>query len=535
MLKKITLYSFLCFSLHFTLSAQEMPIGFLDLDGHARSLQLLSKIDSSISFFIRPSHYNLGFASSRRNKQPMTDAWMGIDTMMPRSTRFSFFKQKGVIQLLPAMMRVKFNSHHPYGWNDEAMRAAKGLQTSFSTGMFAQLGPLSVQVQPEWYQGGNPNFQHNAAFGAPTSGAYSKLLPGNSNLLLHAGPMAAGISTQSIWWGPGQFSSLILSNNATPFTHLTFHTTRPVKTPVGHFEWQLVLARLDEDSAKGGLYENFHLKPAVLTEDSRYYNAVSITYQPRFLKHFYIGASRAFQIYSRDLDEINADFFNKYLVALNPGFKKSSIQDQGRRGDQQASVFARWVFPKAHGEFYFEYGQNDHKANYRDYAINIQAGAAYIVGFKKLFPLKQKRFIEMAGELTQMAQSTDWVLRNTGNWYVHWQMYQGMTNDRQTIGAGSGQGNNVQSVKLNWVNGIQKLGVVFQRIQHDPKALAGGSILLLRPVFWNEYAYGIYGRYAYKRFVGSLDMHVTTTRNYAWEKGMSRTNFYSMLNIAYIW
>lgn len=535
MIKKIHFTLFFFNLTYLSSIAQEMPIGFLDLDGHARSLQLLSKVDSNFSFFVRPSNYNFGFDRTKKSKTTMTDAWMGIDTMMPASSRFFFHKKRGVLQLLPSMMRVKFNSHHPYGWNDEAMLAAKGLQTSISTGFFAQYGPLSVQFQPEWYQGGNPTFEHNVSYGAPTNGKYSKLIPGNSNVLIHGGPMALGISTQSIWWGPGQFSSLILSNNATPFTHLTFHTTRPFKTPLGSFEWQLVLARLNEDSAKGGLYENFHLKPAVLREDSRYYNAVNITYQPRFFKHFYIGASRAFQIYSKDLDEINGDFFNKYLIALNPGFKKSAIQDQGRRGDQQASVFARWVFPRSHAEFYVEYGQNDHKANYRDYAINIQAGAAYLVGFKKLFPLKQKRFVELAGELLQMAQSPDYVLRNTGNWYVHFQMHQGMTNDRQITGAGSGQGNNVQSIKLSWVNGIEKLGVVFQRIQHDPKGLVGGMPLLLRTTFWNEYAYGVYGRYRYKRFVGSVDMHFTTTRNYAWEAGKKRNNFYSMLNLAYIW
>lgn len=515
--------------------SQEMPIGFLDLDGNARSQQLLSKVDSNFSFFLRPSNYNQGFEYYRHKKRLMTEAWTGIDSIMPQSIRWYFFKNKGVVQLMPAMMRVKLNTHHPFGWNDEAMLAAKGIQTSFSTGIFAEWGPLSVQVQPELYYGNNPTFEHNAFYGAPSTGSYTKLIPGNSNVLLHAGPLAVGISTQSIWWGPGQFSSLILSNNATPFTHLTFHTTRPLKTTIGNFEWQLVLARLNEDSAKGGLYENLHHKPVVLTDDSRYYNAFLISFQPKFFKHFYIGASRAFQIYSKNINDINGDFFNKYLVALNPGFKKSSIQDEGRVGDQQASVFARWVFPKSHVEFYFEYGQNDHKANYRDYAIDVEAGAAYIVGGKKLFPLKKSRYIELSSELIQMAQSTDWVLRNTGNWYVHGEIFQGMTNDRQILGAGSGFGNNVQSIKLNWVNGIQKFGAIFQRIQHDPKALIGGYPLLLRPTFWNEYAWGLYGRYAYKKFIGSIDLQYTHSRNYAWEKGMRRNNIYSMLNIAYIW
>ena len=37
-------------------NAQVIPIGFLDFDGHARSLQLLNRLDSNISFFVRPSN-----------------------------------------------------------------------------------------------------------------------------------------------------------------------------------------------------------------------------------------------------------------------------------------------------------------------------------------------------------------------------------------------------------------------------------------------------------------------------------------------
>ncbi len=519
----------------FGTSAQVLPIGLLDLDGHARSLQLLQRLDSNLSFFVRPTDYGRGFDRSTKMGIKMGQGWTGVDSSMPSATSYHFDDGKGIFMVLPTSLRAKFNSHHPFGWNDEAMLASKGLQTALSGGFFTQYGPFSLQVQPEYYQGSNPEFEHNAAYGAKTNGSYSKFLPGNSSALLHAGAMAAGFSTQGIWFGPGQFSSLILSNNATSSPHLSFHTTRPLYTPLGTFEWQLVAGQLDEDSASGGLYENRQLKPAVLREDSRFYNAVNISYQPRFFKNFFIGAARAFQIYSKDLQSLETSFFNKYLVVLNPGFKKSSIQDEGFRGDQQFSVFTRWLFPKSHAEFYFEYGQNDHKANFRDLAINVQAGAAYLAGFKKVIPLKQQRFVEVSGEMIQMAQSPDYLLRNTGNWYEHGQMSQGMTNDRQIMGAGSGFGNNVQTLKLNWVNGIQKIGIIAQRIQHDPIGFRGQSALLLGNSLWNEYSYGINARYAYKRMIASLELQYATSKNYAWEAGKRKTNLYSLLNLAYIW
>lgn len=525
------------FSIIFSLSikAQVMPIGLLDLDGHARSLQLLNRLDSNISFFVRPTNYGLGFDNSSKLGRSMSLGWTGVDSMAFRSQQWEFDEGKGVLLVLPSTMRAKFNSKYPYGWNDEAMLSAKGLQTVFSAGIFTQYGPFSLQVQPEWYQGSNQPFAYNAAFGEKTTGAYSKFLPGNSSALVNIGAMAAGFSTQAIWWGPGQYSSLILSNNATSFPHLTFHTTRPLCTPLGTFEWQLVSGKLDEDSAAGGLYENRHLKPAILREDSRYYNAVTITYQPRFFKNFFLGAARAFQIYSGDLKSLETDFFNKYFVVLNPGFKKSTIQAEGFRGDQQFSVFTRWVFPKSHAEFYFEYGQNDHKANFRDLAINVQAGAAYLAGFKKLIPLKKQGFLELAGEMVQMAQSPDYLLRNTGNWYVHGEMAQGMTNDRQIMGAGSGFGNNVQTLRGNWVNGVQKFGVIFQRIQHDPIRLSNENALLLSKNLWNEYAYGINARHAYKKWIASMDVQFVHSRNHGWEAGKNRNNFYTLLNLAYIW
>jgi hypothetical protein len=47
---------------------------------------------------------------------------------------------------------TKFNSHRPFGWNDAGMRMVKGFQQSFSAGVFWKAGPLSIQLQPEYYQ-----------------------------------------------------------------------------------------------------------------------------------------------------------------------------------------------------------------------------------------------------------------------------------------------------------------------------------------------------------------------------------------------
>ncbi|WP_216072810.1 capsule assembly Wzi family protein, partial [Acinetobacter baumannii] len=82
----------------------------------------------------------------------------------------------------------------------------------------------------------NTDFEHTNTYGAVTKGSYLRVLPGQSSIRLSTGPVSLGISTENLWWGPGCFNALLMSNNAPGFLHLTFNTTRPVKTPIGSFE-----------------------------------------------------------------------------------------------------------------------------------------------------------------------------------------------------------------------------------------------------------------------------------------------------------
>lgn len=533
----LTLKMLLCTQLcTFSGKAQTVGLNWMDMDGTLRNLQLLGQLDPNISFAVRPIHYKSGITRRNTTGATIQDIFNDIDSSGSLFRSISFDDNKGVLHILPLQLHFKNNSHHPYGWNDEGMLAAKGTQTILSGGVYSRYGPVSVQLQPQWVRAQNPQFEHNGSWGAPTTGLYSKLLPGQSSALIHVGGFAMGASTQNLWWGPGQFSSLLLSNNAPGFTHFTIGTTQPFCLPIGSIEAQLVAGRLDEDSTTAGLYENFHLKPASLTDQWRYFNAVVVTFQPSFFKNFYIGGTRAFQVYKKDFQALGGQFIQRYLPVLTNIFKaKGDDPTGGGSRDQQLSLFTRWLFPKAHAEFYFEYGWNDHKDNFRDFGLDPVHAAAYVVGAKKLFPLRNADYIELSSEYTHMAQPVDYVLRNAGNWYVHGGVTQGMTNQRQILGAGSGMGNNVQTIKTTWVSGFKRVGIMVQRIQHDPRALASSSPLMLRDIFWNEWAYGINGRYRLGRFMFSADLQLTRSTNYAWQKDQFRDNFYSYLQLSYFW
>lgn len=517
--------------------AQTLRTGEQDMDGLLRNYQLMGKLHKKVSFNVRPL-YLLDAREGRERLvrdsfyQSLTDDAV----LQPRAG--SFANKKGEWVLLPAMWKFKFNSHHPYGWNDEGMMAAKGLQQQFSAGVFAKYGALSVQWQPQLVMSANPAFDYTAGYGAPGIGSVTKLYGGQSSVRLNAGALSLGVSTENLWWGPGQYSSLLLSNNAPGFAHITLNTRRPIETPVGGFEFQLIAGKIDEDSVAGGLYENFHLKPASFSQNWRYLNAMVFSYRPSFVPGLFLGMTRAFQLYENNMDQPGLGFFNKYIPVLSAIFKNNSggsIED-ARGRDQQLSLFARMLFPESHAEFYIEYGWNDHKANSRDFFSDPEHAAAYIVGGKKLIQLTKKdSWLELSGELTHMSQSPDYIVRNAGNWYVHGQVLQGMTNQRQILGAGSGQGNNVQTLVVNWLNGVKKLGITIQRIQHDPMALAGDfSNMGLRPFAWNEWAAGVQGRWNIRKWLLNAEIQYAGSKNYGWEKDRKAGNLFITGGVGYV-
>ena len=130
-------------------------------------------------------------------------------------------------------------------------------------GLFAQYGPLTIQLRPEWVKAQNKDFEgfsnENSdqkwyeyyeiynfidlpeKFGhAP----YQKSLWGQSSIRLNYGPMSMGLSSENLWWGPGKYNSLSMSNSADGFFHFTLNTSKPIHTPIGSFEGQIIAGRL---------------------------------------------------------------------------------------------------------------------------------------------------------------------------------------------------------------------------------------------------------------------------------------------------
>lgn len=461
--------------------AQTLPVGLLDnTDDLFRRQQLLGKDSSNSSFMVRPVQLK------------------GLNNLLvPGDTGGKTFNDwnkilwqntKGDIEVraLPVVWQQQINSHHPYGWNDGAMISAKGYQASLSAGVFAKIGRLRIQLRPEIVYAANPYFlQTYEAKNEPSfktvianyynnidaperfgNGSYSRADLGQSSIKLDLDPVSIGISNESLWWGPGVRNSLLMSNNAPGFLHATINTVRPITTPIGSFESQIVGGKLEGS----GILPLSGLKHAKFN-DWRYLSGIIFVYQPKWVPGLHLGFDRTFTAYRSNMGSSFGDYFPFFSSLEKSSFQNDetfeNLEDSHKR-DQIFSLFAKWLMPESNSEIYFQYGKGDHNWDLRDAFVEVEHSRAYIVGFRKLMPFKSRpdEFVQLGIELTQLEPSGTRAVRNPGTWYSNSTIKHGYTNKGQFLGAGIGP-DNLQSLDVAWVKGLKRIGFLAERRVHN--------------------------------------------------------------------
>jgi len=497
-----------------------MAVGYYDFDDNIRDLQLLGKLQPEQSLTIRPY---------------ILTPKLGYDSLLamidPEFENHGHLVERkhSDIQLLPINFLQKYNSHHPYGWNDGPLSFSKGYQFVGSGGVYMRWRNVHLTLRPEYFKTASDPYETSTDWGQRTS-ALSKLTLGQSSLRIDFGPISVGASTQNLWLGPGRYSSLLMSNNASGFNHFSISTNRPLKTPLGSFEISIIGGTLIANSNQG--FENKNLKVSELEGFSRYLNILSLTYSPLFFKNFYLGANRAFQ------QPIQINPSNKltdyYLISLKPLFR-NIYQDNIAAIDQLISGFAKYLFPETHAEIYFEYGWNDGSSNSRDLFLDMSHSAASILGIKKLQYLNSNTYLNIEMEAVKMSQKPSYLQRTAGNWYIHNLLKDGYTNENQVLGSGSGLGNDVQTFSISLNKGWNKYGIKFQHIAHDPIQIInlfdenGGAYN------WDDFTYGISINKKRKNILFNLNIEWVNSKNYLWKNNNKVSNVYVFLNTIYLW
>jgi len=529
---------------NFNLKAQSLPVGIPGLEDAYRRAQLLGLVDSSTSFCARPFFPTLSLQTK--------DGFDPFNTLdSNRFTKFNgIFKLGGdkiLIKLLPVTMINQYNSKHPEGLNDGAMIPSRGFQTMISAGVYAQYGPLSIQLRPEivsaanqdyegfphrtdpavdahlWYEMYYSNFNRidlPERFGEKS---YNRIFWGQSSIRLTNGPISLGVSTENLWWGPGLRNSLVMTNNAPGFTHFTFNTVKPIKTYIGSFEGQIIAGRLNNSgfyppdttlNYQGGP-QFYQAKP----NDWRYINGIVLSYQPKWVPGLFLGGTRTFQVYEKSMGNSLGNMNIGDILPIFTTFAAGKYKDgvlQARKREQLMSFFMRWVWLKANGEVYFEYGRKDYFWNIQDLEVEPSYSGAYILGFRKLMPFlsRKNEYIQVTLELTQLAMSPTTTNRNGTSWYLSDIVKAGYTNQGQLLGAGIGPGSNSQTLNVSWVKGVKQLGIQLERFVHnnDYQHFPIGDIRN----HWVDLSATINGNWDYKNLVFSATLGFVNSLNYEW-------------------
>ena len=498
-----------------------IPVGNTDIDELVRNLVLLDKIPSNTNLTIRPY-----YTETKLNYQSLLqtiDSSIEYDPLLFKNKYFTLKK-------LPLQFGQKLNTNHPYGGNDGAMSYSKGYQFQISGGVYAQFKNIKLLLRPEYVQTASQEYKTSASWGQ-VNPAYKNLLLGNSSLRFDLGKISMGVSTQNLWWGPGIYNSLLMSNNAQGFFHYSINSNRPIKNFLGTFQFQVISATLTQDSLQG--FENNGLRRRNINKSDRFLSSLAVDYQPSFLKNISFGINRSLQSYK---DRLPTDFVQKNIPVLSAFFGSTSTARDTFPQDQTVSIYTKWMFPKSHAELYYQFAYNDAKANWRDFWLDMSHSTAYILGFKKLFILKDEKYLDLGMEVMKLGQTPSYLHRNAGNFYEHSQIREGYTNQNQILGAGSGFGNNMQTIQLSMNKGWNKIGIIFHHIQQNPMALVSGvNDLGLRKIKWDDYAYGIQSRFKYKNILFNANVEWVNSKNYLWTMGQNQNNLYANFNTIFLW
>lgn len=536
--------------------SQTLPVGTPVLEDFYRRSQLLGKIDSTISFMTRPL-----FPEVSMKLKDGFDPYNNIKEKK-NLTEFHFLGKWGEAKLMPLIWKQQFNTNNPYSLNDGEMIPSRGYQTMVSAGMFAKLGPLSIQIMPEYIYAENRAYDGfpNTASDLMWAGyynfldridlperfgdkAYSRLFWGQSSIRLTFGPVSLGLSNENLWWGPGIRNSLLMSNTSGGFAHYTLNSVRPIKTPIGSFEGQIIAGRLDGSGfAPPDTNRTFNgwqlYQPK--RNDWRYLNGMVISYTPRWVPGLFVGITRSFMIYHSEMGN---------FPVISPTNKKNPNggNEFPQGGDQLMSYFIRWVLPKEHAEIYFEYGRQHHPYNFRDFILEPDYSRAYIFGFRKIFPLisHPDQCLQFDLEVTQLEQNRTNTQRESVYFYADPDIIHGhgYTNRGQLIGAGIGPGSDMQSISISWIKSLKMVGLQFERYVHN-NDFHYNDIKDIR-ANWVDLGLAVIVEWDYKNVLFTANTEIVRSMNYEhqynpepddtsfWAPGQDIYNFQAKIGVMY--
>ena len=464
----------------------------------------------------------------------------------PIDTSFDITSKSNWIAVSNVNYTYSSNDNFSTDYNNESLIPSTGLQSRFSFGVKAKIGRFTINFQPEIINAENnkvaeidPSYSEGNFFSrfyymninvidnASRFGTkrFQKKYLGQSSIKYHFNQFTAGISNENLWWGPGINNSLVLTNSAPGFLHLTINTRKPISSKFGTFEGQVIYGILDSsgiDPIENIRQQNYWAGAYVpkVTTIKRNLAGFILTWQPKWINNLFIGFAGMHYFYAKPAKE-DPNLF--YPYSSTPQTKKFAAL---------GSIFARYAMPAEKAEVYLEIGRADKIAT----VFNLMGDTiplGYTAGFRKLFPLKNKlSFLELSAEITHLqlpdprlifTPENPFSIPKTRSWYTNSRIRQGYTHNGQILGAGIGPGSNSQRLNLSWLNAFNKIGIHGERVIHNNdfyyyQYLSGNLGYSVGNKYWVDLTYGFHAQAKWRNFMFAGLYDFTTALNYKWVK-----------------
>jgi len=505
----------------------------------------------------------------------LNNSWM-VRPITPGTAKYSYVLRsmdaKGSKGLYARLMGVNstilHNTKIGYGRNLGAMFPSNGMTNHFSVDAFARWGPVKLQLSPEFIYSQNLDFQqtpssypdwhwrifyreHLNRIDLPEryrEAAFLQVLPGNSSLMAEVGTVELGVSTRSLWWGPAKRNSLLMSNNAPGFFHVSVNSRRPLEGPFGRVEFQGIWGRL-ESSGREPLplrrYDNFQVMPyREKPDDWRFITGLVFAWQPKWTPGLWVGMGRTLMAYSKDMNRVDRyfSFFRTPFESLPPR-EEWLLPDTRDVFDDKFAAYIRYVAPVEHLEFYAEWGRNMRPGSFFEFLDKPEHTMAYTLGMNKLYALSgNNQFFGIEAEITQTEKNNTWRTRDYPTWYVSENIPHGYTHKGQVLGAAIGPGSNSQYLGINYLWGQNRVGIFGERVIYNNDLYYK---LFTTSIFrhWADLNLGITGEYSWNQLDFKYMLMASNVMNYKYIElttrpgfqyiGKDLLNYHTVLTVSY--
>jgi len=383
--------------------------------------------------------------------------------ILPWSPRPSAESRSGepTLDVVPLRLVSYLNTAYPASGNDGLVWQGRGLSGMASGGIHARWGVFSAALAPELAGAQNSSFEivetgksgdlrwSNPFYGdqidlpqRPGDRALGTWGPGQSYVRVDAGNVAAGISTENLWIGPGLRNTLLMTDSGPGFPHAFVGTSRPGDVWIGKVEALAFWGRLERSRY-------------FLDRGSALLTGLVVDYAPRWVPTLTLGAARVFV-------QSWGDFTLHKLLPVSQG-----VTQQGNPLDNQlASLFFRWVFPESGLDIHAEWGRDDAEAHLRNYLNEPDHSQAYVLGLEKVWFAGQ-RWVRLQAELTHLQEKRPLEnRRGVPVWYTHPDNL-GYTHEGQVLGASIGPGGDEQFLAMDVFGRSGRVGGFVERIRRN--------------------------------------------------------------------